>query len=124
MAKHDVQAVTDATFGNDVFSSTTPVLVDFWASWCPPCRALAPIVEQVAEHYQQRLKVVKLDVDENGQTALRFHVQSIPTLILFVRGAPFERIVGFTPREELLSRLDHALTAVEQDSGGDKFVGG
>ena len=124
MAKHDVQTVTDATFEKDVFSSTTPVLVDFWASWCPPCRALAPIVEQVAEHYQQRLKVVKLDADKNGQTALRFHVQSIPTLILFARGAPVERIVGFTPREELLSRLDRVMTVVEQDRGGDKFIGG
>ena len=124
MAKHDVQTVTDATFEKDVFSSTTPVLVDFWASWCPPCRALAPIVEQVAEHFQRRLKVVKLDIDKNGQTALRFHVQSIPTLILFARGAPVERIVGFTPREELLSRLDRALTQVEQESGGDKFIGG
>jgi thioredoxin 1 len=124
MATQKIQTVTDDSFAENVFSSTTPVLVDFWASWCPPCRALTPVVEQVAEHYQQRLKVVKLDVDENGQTALRFNVQSIPTLILFVRGAPVERIVGFMPREELLSRLDRHLIAVEQDSVGDKFVGG
>ena len=124
MATQKIQTVTDDTFEENVFSSTTPVLVDFWAPWCPPCRALAPVVEQVAEHYRQRLKVAKLDVDENGRTALSFNVQSIPTLILFVRGAPVERIVGFMPREELLSRLDRHLTAVEHDSVGDQFVGG
>ncbi len=124
MGTQGIQTVTDDTFENNVFSSTTPVLVDFWATWCTPCRALAPVVEHVAEHYQGKLRVAKLDVDENGKTALRFNVQSIPTLILFVRGAPVERIVGFMPEEQLLSRLERHLAEVEKHSVHDRFVGG
>lgn len=98
-------AVTDATFEQDVVKSDTPVLVDFWAEWCQPCKRLSPIVDEVAEEQGSRLKVAKLDVDANPDSAMRFGVMSIPTLILFKNGQPIERLVGVMSKDQLIRKL-------------------
>lgn len=98
-------AVTDGSFQQDVLQSTEPVLVDFWATWCQPCRMVAPVVEEIASENTGKLKVLKLDVDENQNTAMQYGVSSIPTLILFKDGQPVERVVGFSPKERLMSKL-------------------
>jgi thioredoxin len=98
-------AVTDNSFQQDVLSSNEPVLVDFWASWCQPCRMVAPVVEEIATENSGKLKVLKLDVDENQNTAMQYNVSSIPTLILFKGGEPVERVVGFSPKDRLMSKL-------------------
>ncbi|MFQ6057718.1 MAG: thioredoxin [Anaerolineae bacterium] len=98
-------AVTDETFDAHVLQSDLPVLIDFWAVWCGPCRAIAPIVEQIADEYDGQLKVTKLDVDQNPGTAIRYGVRSIPTLILFKNGQEVERQVGTTSKEHLLSKI-------------------
>ena len=87
-------AVTDQTFDTEVIQASVPVLVDFWAAWCGPCRAIAPAVEEIATEYQGRAKVVKLDVDENQDVSIRYGVQSIPTLLVFKDGQVVERLVG------------------------------
>ena len=97
--------VTDATFEEAVLNADTPVLVDFWAVWCGPCKMIAPALEEIAEEYKDKLQVGKLDVDHNGETAMNYGVMGIPTLILFKGGEEAERIVGFMPKEKLLSRL-------------------
>ena len=97
--------VTDESFESKVLRSDKPVLVDFWAEWCGPCRMIAPILEKMAEEYAGTLKIAKLDVDSNPQTMMKFGVQSIPTLILFKDGQPVERIIGYMPKERLLSRI-------------------
>jgi thioredoxin 1 len=98
-------AVTDQNFDSEVLQSTVPVLVDFWAAWCGPCRAVAPVVEEIATEYNGRLKVAKIDVDENQEISIRFGVQSIPTLMLFKDGKPVERLVGAYPKPILLSKI-------------------
>jgi len=91
--------VTDSTFEREVLQSTQPVLVDFWAVWCGPCRAVAPVVEEIASDYEGKLKVMKLDVDDNPRTAAAYAVQSIPTLLVFKDGKAAERIVGAVPKK-------------------------
>lgn len=103
MAKPTV--VTDVTFDVEVLGSNLPVLVDFWAVWCGPCRLIAPIVDQIAGEYDGKIKVMKLDVDENQNTAMNFGVMGIPTLILFKDGKAVERITGYMPKERLLAKL-------------------
>src|SRR5919199_5814113 len=98
-------AVSDPSFENEFVKSNKPVLVDFWAEWCGPCRMIAPTLEQIAEEYADSLKIAKLDVDNNPQTQWKFGVQSIPTLILFKDGKEVERLIGFMPKERLLSRI-------------------
>jgi thioredoxin 1 len=98
-------AVTDQNFEKEVLQSSVPVLVDFWAAWCGPCRTIAPAVEEIATEYAGRLKVVKLDVDESGDVAGRYGVQSIPTLMLFKGGNPVERMVGAYPKPAMLSKI-------------------
>ncbi len=98
-------AVTDATFEQEVIKSETPVLVDFWAEWCGPCKAMAPVLDQISVEQAHRLRIVKVDVDENSDYAGRLGVMSIPTLVLFKDGEPVERIVGFIPKEQLVRKL-------------------
>jgi thioredoxin 1 len=101
--------VTDATFEAEVLKSTTPVLVDFWAEWCGPCKMIAPILEQVAAEYKDKVRVAKLDVDSNQSTAMRYHVRSIPTLILFKGGEPHVQHVGMLSKMQLNKLLDDKL---------------
>ncbi|ANE78406.1 thioredoxin [Mycobacterium adipatum] len=101
--------VTDDSFSQDVLTSSTPVLVDFWATWCGPCKMIAPVLEEIAAEKAGELKVVKLDVDANPATARDFQVVSIPTLILFKDGQPVKRIVGAKGKAALLREIaDHA----------------
>ena len=102
--------VTDATFGKEVEKVEGVVLVDFWATWCGPCKMIAPIVEQIANEHEGKITVVKLDVDENGETAMKYGVMSIPTLILFKNGQPVERLVGYQPKERLMSKIKPHIT--------------
>ncbi|MGD8626640.1 MAG: thioredoxin [Anaerolineae bacterium] len=98
--------VTDETFEEMVLKADMPTVVDFWAVWCGPCKMIAPILEQIAGEYEEKLKVTKLDVDHNNASAMKYGVMSIPTLILFKGGQPVERIVGFMPKEKLLKKID------------------
>jgi thioredoxin 1 len=97
--------VTDKTFEKAVLEAELPTVVDFWAVWCGPCKMIAPVLEEIAKDYDGQLQVAKLDVDHNNQSAMQYGVMSIPTLILFKNGEPVERIVGFLPKEKLLSKL-------------------
>jgi thioredoxin 1 len=97
--------LTDATFENDVEKYQGIMLVDFWATWCGPCKMIAPIVEQIAQEHEGKITVGKLDVDANAQTAMKYGVMSIPTLILFKDGQPAERLVGYMPKERLMAKI-------------------
>lgn len=97
--------VSDASFADQVLSSNKPVLVDFWATWCGPCRMVAPVLEEIAAEKSEQLTVAKLDVDANPETARSFQVVSIPTLILFRNGEPVKRIVGAKGKAALLREL-------------------
>ena len=97
--------VTDSTFEELVLKAELPTVVDFWAVWCGPCKMIAPVLEEIAGDYEGRIQVVKLDVDYNNQSAMQYGVMSIPTLILFKNGQVAERIVGYMPKEKLLSKL-------------------
>jgi thioredoxin 1 len=104
-------AVTDATFDQEVIatSSDKPVLVDFWADWCGPCKMLAPTVEQIATEKGDKLKVVKLDIDANPQIANNFGIMSIPTLILFKDGKAVKQVVGNRPKDNILAQIEQYL---------------
>ncbi len=100
---------SDSTFEVDVIGSELPVLVDFWAPWCGPCRMVAPIVEELAEEYEGKVKFVKLNTDENPQVAGKYGIRSIPTLLVFKGGKPVGQIVGFRPKSDLEKRLQEVL---------------
>ena len=98
-------AVTDANFDTEVLKSGTPVLVDFWAPWCGPCRAVAPAVDAIASEFSGRVKVVKLNTDEEQQVAIKYGVGSIPTLMVFKNGEMVERVLGIRPKAELAAMV-------------------
>jgi len=102
--------IDDGNFGQIVLKSEIPVLVDFWAPWCAPCRMVAPVVEELAEEYDGRVSFAKLDVDQNPKTASKYRIMSIPSLIIFKNGQPVSQIVGYKPKAELKRDLDAAIT--------------
>jgi thioredoxin 1 len=104
------QVVSDQNFESEVIKSDTPVLVDFWATWCGPCRMVAPVLEEIANEQGEKIKIAKLDVDANPITAGRFGVRSIPTMILFKNGRETDRVVGYHPKEQLLKKLQPHIT--------------
>jgi len=101
--------ITDGTFDSEVLKATTPVLVDFWAEWCGPCKMIAPVLEQIAGEYAGRLRVAKVDVDSNQGTAMRYGIRSIPTLLLFRDGAVQAQQVGMLSKDTLKKLLDSKL---------------
>lgn len=101
--------VTDASFAQDVLSNSKPVLVDFWATWCGPCKMVAPVLDEIAKEQADQLRIAKLDVDANPQTAAQFQVVSIPTMILFKDGQPVKRIVGAKGKAALLREISDAV---------------
>jgi thioredoxin 1 len=101
--------VTDATFEQEVIKSDIPVLVDFWAEWCGPCRMVGPTIEKLADEYQGRFKIAKLDVDNNGQTAMKYNIQSIPTMMIFVKGQVVDGLVGAQGEPAIKAKLDKYL---------------
>jgi thioredoxin 1 len=103
---NNLVTISDSTFENEVIDSSTPVLVDFWAQWCGPCKAIAPILEDLAQKYEGKLKIAKLDVDNNPSTPPKFGVRGIPTLILFKDGQVQATQVGMLSKNELISFLD------------------
>jgi thioredoxin 1 len=101
--------VSDATFQVEVLNSEIPVLVDFWAPWCGPCRMVAPVVDEIAEQYQGRVKVVKINTDDNPEVASTYGIQSIPTLMIFKGGSKVDKVVGAVPRATLATTLEKHL---------------
>ncbi len=110
MAGENVLTLSDESFQKQVLDSTQPVLVDFWAEWCGPCRMLAPTIEKIAAEYQGKVKVGKVDTDANRNTAMKFNISAIPTVILFNKGQIAKKFVGLQPEREFKAALD-SLTA-------------
>ena len=102
---HFTFEVKDESFNEDVLKSSTPVLVDFWAEWCGPCKMIAPFVDEIAKELNGNMKVAKMDVDANPNTPMMYDIQGIPTLILFKNGQPVQRIVGFRPKDSLMKDI-------------------
>jgi len=109
MASEAIFEVTDTNFDQEVLRSDQPVMVDFWAAWCGPCRALAPIVDEIAKSYNGKIRIGKMDVDKNMATPQRYGVRGIPTLLIFKGGQVREQIVGYVPKETITKALDKNL---------------
>jgi thioredoxin 1 len=109
MANPNVAQVSDASFEGDILKSDVPVLVDFWAPWCGPCRSVAPIVDDLANQYAGKLKVAKINVDESTEVAMRYQITSIPTFIVFKNGQVADRALGALPRSEFVKLIDRNL---------------
>ena len=104
-----MQAVTDATFADEVLMSSTPVLVDFWAEWCGPCLRVAPVLEEIAKEMGDKVKIVKMDIDSNPNTARDYRVMSVPTLTVFKGGQPVSSVAGARPKSDLVKLVESAL---------------
>lgn len=104
-----VASVSDTTFTQEVLQDPLPVLVDFWAPWCGPCRVVTPIVDEIAQEYTEKLKVVKVNTDTNPEIASQYGIRSIPTLILFKNGQPIDRVIGVLPKTTLVTTLEKYL---------------
>ncbi len=111
MSNPNVRTFTDSNFQAEVLSSDKPVLVDFWAAWCPPCRALSPVIDSLADELGDRAKVGKVNTDENRQLSAQYAISSIPTIMIFVGGQPVRKLVGLRRKEELLSALTEVAAA-------------
>ncbi|HBA72615.1 MAG: thioredoxin [Geobacteraceae bacterium GWC2_55_20] len=109
MASEKVMAFTDANFDREVLQSDIPVLVDFWATWCAPCKAIAPLVDAIADEYAGKVKVGKVNVDENQATPSKYGVRGIPTIILFKGGAQVDQVVGAVPKSQIDALIAKAL---------------
>jgi len=109
MAENVIE-LNDQNFDSDVLKAGTPVLVDFWALWCGPCKAIAPIVEEIANDYSGKVKVGKMDVDRNNQVAMRYGIRSIPTLLVFNNGEVVDQVIGNVGKESIESMLNKALS--------------
>ena len=101
--------VTDSDFEQEVLESETPVLVDFWADWCAPCKMVAPVLDDLANEYDGKVKFTKVDVDTNPETAMKYGIRSIPTLLVFKGGSPIDQVVGAVPKAEIKKHLDSVL---------------
>ena len=113
MSNPDIVHTTDATFSQDVLKSEKPVLLDFWAEWCGPCKMIAPILDEIATEYKDKLRVAKIDIESNPQTPPKFGIRNIPTLILFKNGTVEAQKVGAVSKSQLLAFLDSNLDSVE-----------
>ncbi|KAA1295804.1 MAG: thioredoxin [Chloroflexi bacterium] len=107
----DPVEITDENFQQEVLNSETPVLVDFWADWCQPCKMIAPVVEQIAEEYDGKVKIGKLDVDSNQQTSQAMGIRGIPALIIFNNGKPVDQIIGVVPKSIIQKKIDEVLAS-------------
>jgi thioredoxin 1 len=105
----DPKPVTDSDFQQEVLDADTPVLVDFWADWCAPCKMVAPVLDDLAQEYDGKVKFTKVDVDTNPETAMKYGIRSIPTLLVFKGGAPVDQVVGAVPKAVIKKHLDSAL---------------
>lgn len=108
MASEKVKETSDGNFENDVIKNSKPVLVDFWAEWCAPCKALSPIIDEIAQEYDGKIEVFKVDIDSNPQTPSQFGVRGIPTVIAFKNGQVVDQVVGAVPKTELQRIIDKA----------------
>jgi thioredoxin 1 len=106
MASPNVKEFTDANFANEVEASSQPVLVDFWAEWCQPCRLLSPIIDQVADQFADKVKVGKVDIDSAREIAVKYNISMIPTIIIFKQGQPVKRFMGYLKAEALANALN------------------
>ena len=109
MASESIVELNDSVFESEVLQSEKPVLVDFWAPWCGPCKALAPVIDEISNDYSEKIKVGKVNVDDNPETSMKFGIRSIPTLIVFKDGEVFEQVVGAVPKSEIEKVLEKAL---------------
>src|SRR5690348_14412921 len=109
--------VEDTNFQKEVLVSSDPVIVDFWAEWCPPCKMMAPVLDELADEYDGKIRFVKLNTDENYESAARYGIQSIPTLVIFQGGQEVNRVIGFAPKPQLKRQIERALGVTAAGDG-------